>query len=150
MADSCCEDIVGGMIYIMAGSLRYEGTGDITIRPAHVERDAAATSGGRLAATERAMLAEAEFSFVNHCDADPMELFNGRCKLDIVIVEQSRNIRHYFNGAIMVGRPNINLSTGEFSGVRIVARSGTQGESRYMRDPPMPSVSDEAGNFTAV
>lgn len=121
MANVCCDDVVGGMVYITVGSLRFEGMGEAKIDPRTVERTAEASAGGRLVVTERAKPAMAEVSFVNHCDADPVDLFDLRCHVDVTVVELSRGFRHLFTSASVVGTPQINLATGEVSGLRIAA-----------------------------
>lgn len=121
MADMCCDDIVGGLIFVTVGSLRFEGMGEAKIRPETIERSAEASAGGRLVVTEKAVPAEAELSFVNHCDSNPIDLYRARCHVDVAVVEQSRGIRHLFSRATIIGRPEVNLATGEVSGLRIAS-----------------------------
>jgi len=119
--DPCCDTVIGGEIYVVAGDKRYEGMGDATILPASVERTAAASSGGRLVVTEAAVPATARIDFANLCDADPLELQTLRCKVDVTVVEKSRGFRHLFTQAVIVGRPEVNLATGVVSGLEIAS-----------------------------
>lgn len=120
MADPCCDTVIGGKVYVSMGDRRFEGLGEATIHPRPVERSHGATSGGRLWVTEEARAPDAEISFANHCDADPLDLFDARCQVDVTFVEDSRGIRHLFTRASVVGWPEINLATGEVSGLLIV------------------------------
>lgn len=124
MADVCCDDIVGGEVYITWGDKRYEAIGDVNILPARISREANATQGGRMYGVETPQLARVRLSaLANHCDADPMELFGARCKADITVVEKSRGFRHLFTESLCVGEPDINLVTGEVTGMEFASDS---------------------------
>lgn len=125
--DPCCNDIIGGEVFITArfpqsaggGFARYEGMGDVNIEPTRVERTATATSGGSIAVTETPRPARAILSFVNRCSSNPMRLFKGRCQVDVTVVEKSRGFQHDFTNALIVGLPRVNLTTGEITGMEI-------------------------------
>lgn len=121
MADPCCDVFVGGIIFVSVGDQRFEGMGEAKIRPRTVERTAGATEGGRLWVTEKAVPAQAELNFVNLCDADPLDLFDARCGIDVTIVDQTRGFRHLFSQSVVVGTPEINVTTGEVSGLKIAS-----------------------------
>jgi hypothetical protein len=122
---ACCDVIIGGEIYIVVGDQRFEAMGDVTITPASVEREANASSGGRLVVTETARPARATITFANLCDADPVAIFNARCHVDVTVIEKSRGFRHLFTKSAVVGTPEINLSTGEVSGIEIATDNYT-------------------------
>lgn len=119
MADQYADDIVGGEVYIIVGDRRFEGMGDAKIQPRRREMTAGASSGGRLYGTEKAQPARAEISFVNHANADPLDVFDLRAHVDVTFVEKSRGIRHLFTKSLIEGTPEINLATGEVTGLRI-------------------------------
>lgn len=126
MADACCNTIIGGLVELIVGDKTYQALGDVTISPMTVEREAGATSGARLTVTEKAKPATAAMNFANLCLADPMELFDMRCRVDVTVVEKSRGFRHLFSASAVVGTPEINLSTGELSGLQIATDSYTR------------------------
>lgn len=125
MTDACCNDIIGGEIEIHAffnngiPMKTFEGMGDVRIQPTGRENTVGASSGGSLWATEAPRPARALLNFVNRCDNDPMDLFKGRCSIHVTVVELSRGIQHIFNNAVPVGLPEVNLSTGEVTGMEI-------------------------------
>jgi hypothetical protein len=119
MPDRCCDQIVGGHVYVVLGDMRFDVAGETILRPGGSEREAFASSGGRMYGIERAVLTEAEITFLNACDADPDLIWNARCKAQVTIVEDSRGYRHMFTDAMIVGRPEKNLQTGEVTGMRI-------------------------------
>lgn len=119
MADVCCDTIVGGRVYVSNGDSRWEATGDVTIMPRTVERTADASSGGRMFVTEKAVPARARMDFLNYCNADPLDLFDARCHVDVTIVEMDRGFRHLFTKAAIVGNIEKNLSTGVVTGIEI-------------------------------
>lgn len=131
MIEACCNDIIGGEVYITArfrggtgtqgNFVTYEGIGEIRLQPSKVSRASGATSAGRIWVTEAARPVRAIMTYANRCDADPMRLFMERCDLDITIVEKSRGIWHYMMRAIVSGDVEKNLSTGEISGIEIIA-----------------------------
>jgi hypothetical protein len=120
-ADPCCDDIVGGEVYITMGDRRFEATADVVITPRRQEREAKLTNGGRLMVTERAVPYLAEITFVNQCGGDPLKLWDSRCHTDITVIEKSRGFRHLFSKASIVGNPKVNLSTGEVQGITVAA-----------------------------
>lgn len=131
MAADCCDDLVGGMVYLTVGDKRYEGSGEATLRNlSGVERTATASSGGRMVLTEVARLPEIEMSFINHCDAEPRDLYDLRCKVDVTFVEDSRGFRHYFSQASISGTYEYNTATGVVSGMRIVCDPRNYSRSR--------------------
>lgn len=116
--DACAKRITGGLVVIEKGDIRWEATGDVTIQPSTTEREAAATAGGVVYVTERAVPATFAMDLLNlPDDRSPMALFDERCDLNITVFEKSRGIRHLFTDASIIGRPEVNLSTGVVSGI---------------------------------
>lgn len=123
----CCDQIAGGEVYITldrkngkAG--RYEAIGDVSIMPAPTEVEANSSSGGRLVVTHRSKPITASFDLANLCGADPADLING-CNVDITVVEHTRGFRHLFSQAVITGNPELNLSTGVWSGLQVAVAS---------------------------
>lgn len=130
--DACCNDIIGGEIIINATfpqgrNVTYEGMGDVRIQPSMMERTAGASSGGSLWVTEAPRPARALLNFANRCDFNPLDLFKGRCAMDIIVIEKGRGVQHEFAGAILVGLPEINLSNGEFTGMEVASTQYSSG-----------------------
>jgi hypothetical protein len=146
---SCCSEVIGGEVYIFAnftqsgGSEYYEALGDVRIQPARIERTAGSSSAGRIWVTEAARPIRAIMSFVNRCDQNPVRLYCERCLVDITVVEKSRGFFHSFTQSLIVGAPEINLSTGEISGIEIVTDDYTMQQSNEVLGkycPPHPDI----------
>ena len=132
--DVCCSEIIGGEVYIVANfqnapSEYYEAMGDVRIQPSRVERTAGASSAGRVWVTEASRPCRVIMSFANRCDQNPVRLYCSRCLIDITVVEKSRGFFHQFTNSLVVGNPEVNLSTGEISGIEIVTDEYTIGSS---------------------
>lgn len=144
MKDPCCNEIIGGLVVIKAvfanvssqetrgGGERvatYEGMGEVRIQPMPVSRASGASSGGHVWVTEAARPIRALLSFANRCDNDPTRLFAERCRVHITVYEMSRGFRHTLTDALIVGDAEVNLSTGEVTGIEIVCSA-----IDYMKD----------------
>lgn len=146
--NSCCSEIIGGEVYIFAnfgsgGSEYYEALGDVRIQPARIERTAGASSAGRIWVTEASRPIRVVMSFVNRCDQNPVRLYCERCLINITVVEKSRGFFHSFTQSLIVGAPEINLSTGEISGIEIVTDDYTMQASNEVLGsfcPPHPDM----------
>jgi hypothetical protein len=137
-AYDCCNEIIGGLIHMTAkfaagGVGTYEGMGEIRLQPQGVSRASGATSNGSVWATETARPIRAIFNFANRCDSDPMLLYNSKCQLNVSIYEDSRGITHQLTNALIVGDAEINLQTGEVTGMEVVCSARD-----YTRRPPVP------------
>lgn len=117
--DECCDTFVTGFFHLQIGDKRYSVSGAARIRPGYVERATGAASDGRMWATETPVLSEADLVFMNFCDADPLEIFAQRCKIQATFVEDSRGFRHYFTDAVAAGRPEIDFANGQVSNISI-------------------------------
>lgn len=138
MFDPCCDDVIGGEITITArfgaggaagaaggasnNTETYEGMGEVRLQPSKVSRASGASSGGTVWITESARPIRLIMNYVNRCSKDPMRIFMERCQMDITVVEKSRAVWHFLTGALAVGDVEKNLSTGEISGMEIVAQ----------------------------
>jgi hypothetical protein len=133
--DPCCDVIIGGEIYITAvfngpgaaggqgqggGAGRYEAMGEVRIQPSALERTAGASSAGAVWVTEVSRPVRAILTFANRCSNNPMRMYCERCKIHIDIVEKSRGVTHSMTDCVTVGLPEVNLNTGEISGIEII------------------------------
>lgn len=145
---NCCSEVIGGEVYIFAnftqsgGSEYYEALGDVRIQPARIERTAGASSAGRVWITEAARPIRVIMSFVNRCDQNPVRLYCERCLVNITVVEKSRGFFHTFTQSLIVGAPEINLSTGEISGIEIVTDDYTVHQSNEVLGKFCPAHPD--------
>lgn len=119
MADDCCDSF-GGRISIEVAGIRYGARGDITIEPTNAEVAADANHDGSAFFTVRPKLYGAAMSFSNPCGLKWSNEM-ARCKANVTIVEEENGRTHLFTGARFVGRPSVNLSTGEVSGLSIAS-----------------------------
>lgn len=119
--DPCCNQVVGGKVYVSADDQRWEASGDVTIEPSNVSRELGATPSGRLTVVETAKPFRATLDMFNFCKNDPLELFKRRCGLNFTVVEKSRGFMHLFTNASVGGTPSINLQSGVISGIEIAS-----------------------------
>jgi hypothetical protein len=118
MATDCCNSF-GGRISIEIGGKRYPARGDITINPTNVEVAAEANHDGSPYFTSRPVLYGAQMTFTQPCGLSwDAEL--ARCALNVTIIEETNGRAHLFTGARIIGRPVLNISTGEVSGLSIM------------------------------
>lgn len=117
MAD-CCNSF-GGRISIDVGGKRYSARGDITLSPTNVEISGDANHDGSAYFVSKPVLYGAAMTFTQPCGIvwnDEM----ARCAINVTIVEEQNGRSHLFTAARLVGRPSINLSNGEVSGLSIL------------------------------
>lgn len=115
----CCDDMIGGRYYMTVNGKRYEGLGELTLMPGSVERAADVTGNGEIVVTQKAKLVKARLEFANKCDADPQDLYEEFCAVNIVFVERDRGVRHLFTKAHITGSPELNISTGHLTGLEV-------------------------------
>lgn len=118
MAD-CCNSF-GGRISIEIGGIRYPARGDISISPTNIEVAGEANHDGSAYFTAKPVLYMAEMSFSQPCGLSwDGEL--AKCSLNVTIVEEQSGRAHLFTGARIIGRPKVNISNGEVSGLSIAS-----------------------------
>lgn len=118
MAEDCCTTF-GGRISIEIDDKTYSPTeADIELMPTNREIEHRANQDGSPAYLSRPRLYEADIKFRNPCDLKWDDLLL-KCKVNAVIAENDNNRQHIFSGARVVGRPSLNISTGEVTGLRI-------------------------------
>lgn len=118
MADDCCNSF-GGRISIEIGGIRYPARGDITINPTNIEVSADANHDGSPYFTVKPVLYGAEMNFSQPCGLTwDTELM--KCSLNVTIIEEQNGRAHLFTGARITGRPKVNISNGEVTGLSIM------------------------------
>ena len=114
----CCEQF-GGRISIEIGDDRFSPTeADIELLPTNIEVEHEANQDGTPCYKVKPRLYEADIKLRQPCGIvwnDKMRV----CKVNATIVEIDNGRTHLFTGARIVGRPSVNLSTGEVTGLRI-------------------------------
>ncbi len=118
MADDCCDSF-GGKIYITAGGVRLTpAEGDITIRPTRGEVTATANQDGSASYSTAPRLVGASITFRDGCSIT-WEDWMQRCKLDVTITEEDNGRQHLFSRTRFVGRPEVNFTNGQVTGISI-------------------------------
>lgn len=118
MADDCCNSF-GGRIVIEIDGVRYPPTeADVSIDPTNMEVEAMPNQDGSMARLVHVRLYGAEFTLRNSCGI-VWDAAMAKCKVNVSIVEETTQRQHLFTGATIVGRPKLNLSNGEVSGLSI-------------------------------
>lgn len=114
-----CGNQFGGRISFNIGGVQYSPSeADITIKPTTSEVDAEMNQDGTVAYKVKLMPAEADVKFRNNSGIVWTAVMQ-QCSVDCTISEEDNGRLHLFTGARLTGRPEINLSTGEVTGVVI-------------------------------
>jgi hypothetical protein len=109
----------GGRIEVKIGTTIYKARGDITIMPTSFETTAEANQDGSVYATRKNMPREAEMTF--QLEAGERWNVTEQSSLNVTIQEESSGRTHQFTDAVVTGRPSVNLSNGEVSGLKIAS-----------------------------
>jgi hypothetical protein len=118
MADDCCNSF-GGRVSIAIDGARYTPSeADITIQPANREVTAQANQDGSAAFMSKPRLPSADIKFRHGCGIVWNDLLL-KCKLDVTIEEEDNGRTHMYTAARLTGTPEINLSNGEVTGMKI-------------------------------
>lgn len=123
----CCGSF-GGRIVIEIGDQRYSARGDITLDPTNVEVSADANQDGSAYFTVKPRLYGAAFTISNPCGL-VWTTEMSKCSVNVTITEEDNGRTHLFTGARFVGRPQVNLSTGEVTGLSIASSAYQKIES---------------------
>lgn len=118
MADDCCNSF-GGLITLEIDGVALSPTAaDIMIDPTNIEVTDEANQDGSAAFMSKPKLFGAEITLRNPCGMKWNATMR-KCKVNATIVEVEQNRSHLFTAARLVGKPQINLSSGEVTGLRI-------------------------------
>lgn len=116
--DSCCNSF-GGKVTATINGVRYTPTeADVTIMPANRSVSSQANQDGSASYTAKPRLPSADIKFRNNCGIAWSDLLL-KCSVDVSIVEEDNARTHIFSGARVTGDPDINISTGEVTGLKI-------------------------------
>lgn len=116
----CCDVITGGRIVIRTSDGKtFEGYGDCEIEPRNINRKADATSSGRMSVQIEPKLFICKIPFANLCDADPLDLFDQSCKVNVTVLEVDRGFSHMFTAASIIGTPRLNAMQGKIENMEI-------------------------------
>ena len=115
MPQDCCSSF-GGRITIDMDGDRISARGDVTIEPTNAETTAEANHDGSVYYTVRPRPFTFAATFSQPCGLRWTEKM-ARCRMNVTIVEEDNNRTHLFTGVRLVGRPSVNISTGEVSGL---------------------------------
>lgn len=122
MADDCCNSF-GGRVVIDIDGVRYPLTeANVSLDPTNIEVEAVANQDGSMARIVHPRLYGADIALRNSCGLVWNDLM-ARCKVNVSIVEEDTKRQHLFTGATIVGKPKINLSNGEVTGMTIAGPS---------------------------
>lgn len=115
----CCNSF-GGRITVEIGGKRYSARGEVTMEPTNVEVSADANHDGSVFFTSKPRPYTAAMTFSNPCGLvwnDEVQ----KCAMNVTIVEEDNGRSHLWTGARFVGRPSVNVSTGEVTGLSIAS-----------------------------
>jgi hypothetical protein len=108
----------GGRVTIAFGSLKLVATeAAIKLDPATAEVSAKANQDGSAAYESKPELVGAEMTLRNVGDIN-WSLLNQQYG-NVTIVEQTNGRTHLFTGTRFIGKPSVDISTGDVSGLRI-------------------------------
>jgi len=117
--------ISGGRVSIVIDGLVYSARGEIKFNPSNISTDVGTNQDGTIYKTVRPQPVTAECTFDRFVDANGRPLkWNGNLMLlnniAATFTEQDTNVQQLLTNATFVGEPQIDLATGEVSGLRIV------------------------------
>jgi hypothetical protein len=112
----CCNSF-GGRITLEGGGKRFAIRGEVTINPTDREVSAEAHHDGSAYFVEKPQLYTVAFEFSDPCDRETWDVLK-RCAVNVTAEQESggRVTIHTWTGGRFVGRPSVNISTGQVSG----------------------------------
>ncbi|NEW96644.1 hypothetical protein [Rhodopseudomonas sp. BR0G17] len=118
MADDC-ENSFGGRVSITADDQVFTPSeADIELEISNISVEAKANGDGSACFMAKPELYGCKIKFRNNSGIVWNTTLR-KCKLDVTIKEIDNNRTHLFTAARIVGRPTLNLSTGEVDGCEI-------------------------------
>jgi hypothetical protein len=118
-SDPCCN-VQGGVIEFIVNGVPYSTTGDVVVYPSRYESEHQANNDGSMSVQKTPKVPSAEITLRSHCAFDPSELTE-QCTLDVVIRQPTAKKRYMFPKAAIVGDPQMNLQSGEVSGLMVAS-----------------------------
>lgn len=118
----------GGRVSTVIGGVAYSARGVITLDPSNIEVTGGVNQDGSLYRTVAPKARTAELTFDRFVDNDGVPLrwsenIMLQVNLGITFVEQDTGLTHILSGGFFTGKPTMDLSTGEVSGLSLAADS---------------------------
>lgn len=114
-----CDNQFGGRVAINIGGVQFTPSeADVVVKPTGVEVDAQSNRDGSMATMVKIVPYEADVKFRNSSGIVWQKQMM-MCKVDATIEEVDNGRLHIFTSARLTGRPEINTSTGEVTGITI-------------------------------
>lgn len=116
----------GGRVSTVIDGVSYSARGVITLDPSNIEVSVESNSDGSNYRTVKAKPRMASITFDRFVDQNgrPMRWDEGimlRQNIPFTFIEQDTNVTHLLTNGCFTGKPEMDLSTGEVSGVGIAA-----------------------------
>lgn len=112
-----CDNQFGGRITLNIGGAQYTPSeADITVKPTNREVDAEMNQDGSVSYRQKLVPAEMDIKFRNNSGINWQNTML-MCSVNATVQEEDNGRIWLMTGARMTGRPEINLSTGEVSGI---------------------------------
>lgn len=126
----CCQ-IVGGIVevYVAGQSIPIKADADVTLLGPY-EYEGFSTMAGEFHRTQKIHPVELQLTAIRTCDGDLSLLAQG-CSVDVTVREPGPRIVHRLSKAGVLGRPEVNLSSGEISGLSIGCGNANYSRSTY-------------------
>lgn len=118
----------GGRVSTVIGGVAYSARGVITLDPSNIEVSSGVNQDGSLYRTVAPKARTAELTFDRFVDVNGVPLrWNEELmlltNLGITFVEQDTGTTHLLSGGFFTGKPQLDTSTGEVSGLGLAADS---------------------------
>lgn len=118
----------GGRVSTVIGGVAYSARGVITLDPSNIEVASGVNQDGSVYRTVAPKARTAEITFDRFVDDNGTPLrwaenIMAQVNLGITFVEQDGGLTHILSGGFFVGKPTMDLSTGEVSGLSLAADS---------------------------
>lgn len=118
----------GGRVSTVIGGVAYSARGVITLDPSNIEVSSGVNQDGSLYRTVAPKARTAELTFDRFVDVNGVPLRWNEdlmllTNLGITFVEQDTNTTHLLSGGFFTGKPQLDTSTGEVSGLGLAADS---------------------------
>jgi hypothetical protein len=114
---SGCDSQFGGRITLnIAGQQYSPSEADVTIKPTNRENEAEMNQDGTMSTRQKLVPAEIDVKFRNNSGIN-WQANMLACAVNATVQEEDNNRQWLMTGGRFTGRPEINLSTGEVSGI---------------------------------
>jgi hypothetical protein len=115
----CCNS-AGGTLRLTIDGIVYSVRGNVTIMPTNLEREAGANLDGSVWVTNKPVPATIEMTVSDRCGLD-LETIMGHTCVDATVELDSVGRTYVLVQASVIGRPSLDPTSGEISGLSMVA-----------------------------